>query len=74
MEELVDWLNMPDGQFDRPVIDKTGLSGKYLFALPLGPHEDFRAVIEDTLGLKFVPARATVDVYVIDRIEKPTPN
>ena len=74
MEGFVDWLNMPGGQFDRPVIDKTGLLGTYIFPLPLGQHQDLMAVIGDTLGLKFVPARATVNVYVIDRIEKPTPN
>jgi uncharacterized protein (TIGR03435 family) len=77
----------------RPVIDKTGLTGKYDFSidfkmdlrtLGLPPSEadnapepgpDLAAAVEQQLGLRLVPAKATLDVLVIDKAEKvPTDN
>jgi hypothetical protein len=76
MRQFVESLNTPDarGRLDRPVIDRTGLQGVYLFALPIGPMRIYKTMIEDTLEPKFVPDMSTFDVYVIDRIEKPDPN
>jgi uncharacterized protein (TIGR03435 family) len=74
-------------QFDRPVADKTGLTGKYDFTLryhairasdismddkdPLPPLDE---AIQDQLGLKIVPAKGLIPVLVIDHIEKPSAN
>jgi len=59
---------------DRPVVDKTGLSGIYLIALQPIPEQDYKTVVENQLGLKFIPQKAMVDTLVIERIEKPDPN
>jgi len=59
---------------DRPVVDKTRLGGTYLFALRPLPEEDYKSVVENQLGLKFVPQKATVDTLVIDHVEKPEAN
>ncbi len=67
----------------RPVIDKTGLSGKYDFRfvakrMDAGGDSDLPvsifAAIEEQLGLKLVPARGKVQRWVIDHIERPTEN
>jgi len=68
----------------RPVVDKTGLTGKYDFTLEFEPvaragKEDtgrpsvFTA-LEEQIGLKLVPAKEPVDVLVIDSIEQPAAN
>jgi uncharacterized protein (TIGR03435 family) len=76
----------------RPVLDKTGLTGKYDFSIDfkmdlraLGPPSaaddasdpgpDLAAAVEQQLGLRLVPAKAKLDVLVIDKVEKvPTDN
>jgi len=72
---------------DRPVIDKTGLTGKYDLSLKWTPDnqppsdkssEDqapglFTAV-QEQLGLKLESSKGPVDTLVIDHIEMPTEN
>lgn len=65
-----------------PVQDKTGLAGKYDFALL--KHDTDDALASDpappsiwdveALGLKLVPAKAPMETIVIDHIEKPSEN
>lgn len=69
---------------DRPVKDKTGLTGRYDVRLtksapaPSGPDESadspwvFTSVEE--LGLKLQPAKANVETLVIDHVERPSAN
>jgi uncharacterized protein (TIGR03435 family) len=71
---------------DRPVIDKTSLSGRYDFTLRWTPDDrritggvaaefpDFFTAIEQQLGLKLESVTESVDVLVVDRVEKPTEN
>jgi uncharacterized protein (TIGR03435 family) len=71
--------------FDRPVIDQTGLAGKFDFTLrytvdesrtaedPNAPPGIFTAV-QEQLGLKFEATKAAADVYVIDHVERPSAN
>ncbi|HWG16733.1 MAG TPA: TIGR03435 family protein [Acidobacteriaceae bacterium] len=69
---------------DRPVVDQTGLSRRYDFSFrytydevhatdPNAPPGLFTAV-QQQLGLKFAPVNAPVDVFVIDRVERPGQN
>ena len=70
----------------RPVIDRTGLTGRYDFTLkwtpapgtggPSGPPVDSDApsiftAVQEQLGLKLEAGRGPVEVVVIDRLEKP---
>lgn len=66
---------------DRPVINQTGLAGRYDFKLrytddevratdPNAPPGLFTAV-EEQLGLKLQRVKVPVDVFVIDSVQKP---
>jgi uncharacterized protein (TIGR03435 family) len=80
---------------DKPVVDQTGLTGRYDFQLRFTPDAtqaanfgglapanatdldappDIFTAFEQQLGLKLQPTKAVVDVMVIDRIERPSPN
>jgi uncharacterized protein (TIGR03435 family) len=74
-------------RFGRPIIDKTGLTGRYDFDLafaPLGsstpdaPSDPARPTIfialEEQLGLKLQSTKGPLDVIVIDSIEQPVPD
>ena len=69
---------------DRPIVDQTGLTGKYDFTFhytadearttdPNAPPGLFNAV-QEQLGLKFEPTKAMTDVFVIDHVEPPSAN
>ncbi len=75
------------GLFDQPVIDNTGLSGRYDITLRalVGSNppaaDDVNATptlmdaVQTQLGLKLVPKKSLVDVLVVDHVEKtPTEN
>ena len=73
------------GQLDRPVVDKTGLTGAYdiqleatpQFRIDHNPDPDDLSIftaVQQQLGLKLEPAKAPVQVLVIDHLEPPTPN
>jgi uncharacterized protein (TIGR03435 family) len=70
--------------FDRPLVDQTHLTGHYDFKLnytfdetratdPNAPPGLFTA-IQQQLGLKLQPTKAPVQVFVIDHIDRPSPN
>jgi len=59
---------------DRPIRDKTGLSGNYLLNLVWGLDEDFKTILQDQSGLRLEIQKAPMDVVVIDQIHKPTEN
>jgi uncharacterized protein (TIGR03435 family) len=68
----------------RPVVDKTGLTGKYDFTLEYSPSAragfdesekpSVFTALEEQLGLKLVPSKESIDVLVIDSVEQPTTN
>ena len=68
----------------RPVVDKTGLTGKYDFTLEYVPAAkaatdetggpSIFTAVEEQLGLKLEPAKEPMDVLVIDSIEQPAAN
>jgi uncharacterized protein (TIGR03435 family) len=75
---------------DRPVLDKTGLTGMFDFVIeftpsarPYRPGEGFQldesgptfvGALKDQLGLKLMPQTGPVDVLVVDHVEEPSPN
>ncbi len=81
---MSDFTLVMQADLDRPIVDQTGLTGKYDFALhwtpdnveapdPDAPPGLFTA-IQEQLGLKFEPVKAPADVLVIDHVEKPSAN
>jgi len=74
------------GVLNRPVVDQTGLSGRYNLRLKWAGDEppnstdtsnassDFFTAIQEQWGLKVVSTKAPVDVLVIDRVERPSEN
>jgi uncharacterized protein (TIGR03435 family) len=74
---------------DRPVIDRTGLPGHYDLVLQWTPDSlsndgkpadskadapDLFTAIKEQLGLKLLPTKANVEVFVIDHAEQPSEN
>jgi uncharacterized protein (TIGR03435 family) len=69
---------------DRPVVDQTGLAGRFDFVLKWTPDEadagdpnappGLFTAIQEQLGLKLEPVKAPIDVLVIDHVERPTEN
>ncbi len=83
MPELARYLGRPFQPL--PVIDDTGLQGRYRFSLsfssigPTGnrapsPDGDVATAVKRDLGLKLEPRKEPMDVVVIDHLEMPDPN
>jgi len=84
LQEFADFIA---GPLEAPVVNKTGLEGKYDLTLDftsyLPPEEramkpDFlnivMAALQGELGLKLESQKVTVAVMVVDRVEKPSEN
>ncbi len=84
---MTEWAAMLTSQFGRPVIDRTGLSGRYDFVVAykgrwdrdrpaddLDPMPPMDRALEEQLGLKVEPAKGPITMLVIDHIEKPSAN
>jgi uncharacterized protein (TIGR03435 family) len=70
-------------ELDRPVVDKTGLTGNYDFTLRFAPAMEATSdsqdpsiftAVQEQLGLTLELSKAPLDVLVIDHLEKPTEN
>lgn len=86
--QLTILTGMLAGALGRPVVDKTGLTGRFdidfkaappqagpgLAGTPLAELPPLFTAVEDQLGLKLVQGRAPVEVLVIDRLEMPAEN
>ncbi|MEO6804251.1 MAG: TIGR03435 family protein [Granulicella sp.] len=83
MQEFADFIS---GPVERPVVDKTGLVGRWDFAFDFTKYltdkpkgiDDFLAVLNETLqgevGLKLESEKDVVEVMVVDRVEKASAN
>jgi len=74
----------------RPIVDRTGIAGTIDFSMEYTPEKRggstaadapadvpgtmFEQAVKDQLGLKLEPAKAPVNVLVVDRVELPTEN
>ena len=88
----VKWANAPltnlkfllGREVGKPVVDKTGLTGKYDFTLQYAPaarastddtgKPSVFTALEEQLGLKLLSSKEPIDVLVIDSIEQPAAN
>jgi uncharacterized protein (TIGR03435 family) len=81
---MTDFILIKQLFMDRPIVDQTGLTGRYDFKLAYtygdapdaeadAPPTQFTA-IKEQLGLKFESVKAPVNALVIDRVETPTAN
>ena len=91
------YLSMPEfasllqrSPLDRPVVDRTGLTGRYDFDLEFAPDESLWGgvlprpessdkpglirAMQEQVGLNLESTRGPVDTIVIDRIDRPTPD
>jgi uncharacterized protein (TIGR03435 family) len=83
MEEFASYISPLRG---RPVVDRTGVVGKYDFSLDFTPEtsnspatgEDVAPSIftsvQEELGLRLIPEKASVTVLVVDGVSRPEPN
>lgn len=69
------------GFVDRPLVDASGLTGNFEWQLtfslgdsPNATAPSLRDALQEQLGLKLEPRTASVDVWVIDSVERPTPD
>ena len=75
------------GVVGRPVMDKTGIEGRYELLLDFDtyayrggtPPADYskpplEKALEEQLGLRLVPAKESLPVYVVEHAERPTEN
>jgi len=79
------------GKLDHPVVDQTGLSGRFDFSIEFAPESNppstpnadapadlpgptFSDALRGQLGLKLEPAKAPLQILVVDHIERPTEN
>jgi uncharacterized protein (TIGR03435 family) len=86
VEQIASFLQ---GQLGRPVVNKTGLTGKYDFTLeysraamssagaPLDAANDsglsIEGAVQEQLGLRLESKKAPVDVMVLDHVERVPP-
>jgi len=57
-----------------PVIDQTGLAGRYVIVFNADPQEEWSAALEHQLGLKLEQRKAPTELLVIDSVAKPSAN
>jgi uncharacterized protein (TIGR03435 family) len=86
--QLTILIGMLAGALGRPVVDNTGLTGRFDIDFRAAPPQAGPGVagsrlaelpplftaVEDQLGLKLVQGRAPIEVLVIDRLEMPSEN
>jgi uncharacterized protein (TIGR03435 family) len=79
MERIAGFLKNPFTGVDRPVLDRTGLTGTFDFSLEWsleaaadGP--DFFEALRSQLGLRLVATTAPTGTLVIDSVERPDEN
>jgi uncharacterized protein (TIGR03435 family) len=82
-ESIGDFVQLVGVSTDRPVIDETGLSGDIDYDILIAPPETKspddvnRAIIYaviDQLGLKLEPGKDSIDILVVEKIDKPSAN
>jgi uncharacterized protein (TIGR03435 family) len=78
MEQFARYLQ---GHMHRPVIDQTGIQGKYDFSFEYayddsqaGTASPFLTALQDATGLKLNATKGPVEFLVVDHADKPSAN
>lgn len=66
---LAEFSRLLDRMLDRPVIDKTGIAGKFNIHLEFGDGATFAAI--EQLGLKLEATEGAREFLVVDHVERP---
>lgn len=90
LEMIADSLPLPGmGTFDRPVVDRTGLSGLYDFTIEYTPETTsapnaqaehsgtgttYLEALKEQLGLKLESSAGPIEALFLDQIAEPSPN
>ena len=88
MSMLADTFSAPQiSGADKPVVDRTGLTGRYDFLIEFSPQvppganfqpdpngPTFLEALKEQLGFKFEQQTGPVDVIVVDHVEQPSEN
>jgi len=69
-------------RLDRPVVDQTGLTGRFDFTLEWSsdsnatdsPGPTFLEALRDQLGLKLTSTKGPIQTLIIDHVESPSEN
>lgn len=80
---LAEFLAVIQSDLDRPIVDKTGLTGTFEFRMlysnpnrpgadPAGP--SIFTALEAQLGLKLESTKGPIEILVVDRAERPSEN
>lgn len=81
--QLAELASMLTDSVDRPVVDKTGLSGRFDFKLHWTPEEatvydaaspSIFTALQEQLGLRLESQRGPVEMLVVEHVEPPTEN
>ena len=86
-KSIADLIAIIHRQVDRPIVDKTGLTGRYDFILeytvnnpevaPVNSPDADRSIfsaLQEQLGLKLVAAKDSTEIFVIEHAERPSEN
>jgi uncharacterized protein (TIGR03435 family) len=82
-ESMLDFIQLVTVSTDRPVIDKTGVTGDIDYEILISqegvrtPDDMNRAIVDavkDQLGFKLEPAKDAMDLLVVERAEKASEN
>jgi uncharacterized protein (TIGR03435 family) len=78
MPRLANYLATVRG-VQRPVIDRTNLNGTHAFALNYSTREgddrpDIFSALQQQLGLKLEPTKATIEMWFVDHVDRPKEN
>lgn len=87
---MAEWGDFISGPLRMPVVDQTGLTGRYDFTLDFTPYlpggehvmkVDFDntngmiiQAMQDQMGIRLESRKLPVQMFVIDHVEKPSPN
>jgi uncharacterized protein (TIGR03435 family) len=72
MPDLADRLSRANFQLDRPVVDFTGLAGRFDLTLDWGPVDgpSIFSAMEEQLGLRLEARKMPLEVLIVDHASK----